>query len=164
MFRLPDLTHVVIVAGDSDYIALAQRCKRLGRYVVGIGVAGSSSKALASACDEFVIYDALPGVPVFEPSDQPKSTTRRTKKSGEPDPQTVATALLVRALHIGTEKDDVDWLHNSAVKAQMKRMDPSFSEKSLGFRSFSDFLRSRTDVVELDESSTTRMVRLRSTD
>ena len=29
MFRLPDLTHVVIVAGDSDYIPLAQRCKRL---------------------------------------------------------------------------------------------------------------------------------------
>src|SRR6185312_9495631 len=34
MFRLPDLTHVVIVAGDSDYVPLAQRCKRLGRYVV----------------------------------------------------------------------------------------------------------------------------------
>ncbi|PRC56443.1 hypothetical protein C6A85_38590, partial [Mycobacterium sp. ITM-2017-0098] len=50
MFRLPDLTHVVIVAGDSDYIALAQRCKRLGRYVVGIGVAGSSSRMLAAAC------------------------------------------------------------------------------------------------------------------
>ena len=71
MFRLPDLTHVVIVAGDSDYIALAQRCKRLGRYVVGIGVAGSSSRALAAACDEFVIYDALPGVPVFEPEPAP---------------------------------------------------------------------------------------------
>src|ERR1700755_1482145 len=66
MFRLPDLTHVVIVAGDSDYIALAQRCKRLGRYGVGLGVAGSSSRSLAAACDDFVIYDALPGVPVFE--------------------------------------------------------------------------------------------------
>jgi OST-HTH/LOTUS domain len=45
----------------------------------------------------------------------------------------------------------------------MKRMDPSFSEKSLGFKSFSDFLRSRSDlVVDLDESSTTRMVRLHS--
>ena len=77
------------------------------------------------------------------------------------DPQATATALLERALRIGHEKDDADWLHNSAVKAQMKRMDPSFSEKSLGFRSFSDFLRSRTDVAELDESSTTRMVRLR---
>ena len=42
----------------------------------------------------------------------------------------------------------------------MKRMDPSFTEKSLGFRSFSDFLRSRSDLVDLDESSTTRMVRL----
>ena len=165
MFRLPDLTHVVIVAGDSDYIALAQRCKRLGRYVVGVGVAGSSSKALAAACDDFVIYDALPGVPVPEPA--PK--TRRAKADDDesqaaPDPQPAATALLIRALRIGTEKDDVDWLHNSAVKAQMKRMDPSFSEKSLGFKSFSDFLRSRSDIVELDESSTTRMVRLRGID
>ncbi len=172
MFRLPDLTHVVVVAGDSDYIPLAQRCKRLGRYVVGIGVAGSSSRALAAACDDFVIYDALPGVPVLEPepaSDvaEPKRRAGRTKSDKRdepdepPDPQVTATALLTRALQIGLEKDDVDWLHNSAVKAQMKRMDPSFSEKSLGFRSFSDFLRSRSDVVELDESSTTRMVRLR---
>jgi hypothetical protein len=160
MFRLPDLTHVVIVAGDSDYIALAQRCKRLGRYVVGVGVAGSSSKALAAACDDFVIYDALPGVPVPEPA--PKTRSKPADdETPAPDQQAAATALLTRALRIGTEKDDVDWLHNSAVKAQMKRMDPSFSEKSLGFKSFSDFLRSRTDVVELDESSTTRLVRLR---
>lgn len=160
MFRLPDLTHVVIVAGDSDYIPLAQRCKRLGRYVVGIGVAGSSSRVLAAACDEFVVYDSLPGVPSIntEPDTKPQ---KRTRKQEEPDPQAEATALLTRALQIGLEKDDVEWLHNSAVKAQMKRMDPSFSEKSLGFKSFSDFLRSRSDVVELDESSTTRMVKLR---
>ena len=167
MFRLPDLTHVVIVAGDSDYIPLAQRCKRLGRYVVGIGVAGSSSRSLAAACDDFVVYDAMPGVPVFEPSAaEPEKPKRRAAKSKSPepeppDPQAAATALLMRALQIGLEKDDADWLHNSAVKAQMKRMDPSFSEKSLGFKSFSDFLRARADVVELDESSTTRMVKLR---
>ena len=164
MFRLPDLTHVVIVAGDSDYIPLAQRCKRLGRYVVGIGVAGSSSKSLAAACDEFVIYDALPGVPVFEPPGEPeKPRAKRTKSAGPelPDAQAAATALLTRALQIGLEKEDVEWLHNSTVKAQMKRMDPSFSEKALGFKSFSDFLRSRADLVELDESSTTRMVKLK---
>ncbi|MGV0769429.1 NYN domain-containing protein [Mycobacterium syngnathidarum] len=160
MFRLPDLTHVVIVAGDSDYIPLAQRCKRLGRYVVGIGVAGSSSRVLAAACDEFVVYDALPGIPALSPQPEPKPQ-KRTRKTAEPDPQAQATALLTRALQIGLEKDDVEWLHNSAVKAQMKRMDPSFSEKSLGFKSFSDFLRSRSKVVELDESSTTRMVKLR---
>ena len=182
MFRLPDLTHVVIVAGDSDYIPLAQRCKRLGRYVVGIGVAGSSSKSLAAACDDFVIYDALPGVPAIaaapaeDPAPKKRAPARTATGSGsaepeppgseppEPetaDPQAAATALLTRALQIGQDKDDDEWLHNSTVKAQMKRMDPSFSEKSLGFRSFSDFLRSRTDVVELDETSTTRLVKLR---
>jgi len=155
--------------------------KRLGRYVVGIGVAGSSSRMLAAACDEFVTYDALPGVPVFEPTpaaaDKPASRRRSGKSktdapdetdaadepdvSDEPDPQAAATGLLTRALRIGLEKDDADWLHNSAVKAQMKRMDPSFNEKSLGYRSFSDFLRSHADLVELDETSTTRMVRLR---
>jgi hypothetical protein len=165
MFRLPDLTHVVIVAGDSDYIALAQRCKRLGRYVVGIGVAGSTSRSLTAACDEFVSYDALPGVSGTENA-APKKRTRRAKAEADeepepPDPQAAATGLLERALRMGHEKEDAEWLHNSAVKAQMKRMDPSFSEKSLGFRSFSDFLRSRSDLVELDESSTTRMVRLR---
>lgn len=167
MFRLPDLTHVVIVGGDSDYIALAQRCKRLGRYVVGIGVAGASSRSLAAACDEFVTYDALPGIPTV--AEQPAERKRRGRQASAPesddepapgDAQPAATGLLERALRIGQEKDDTDWLHNSAVKAQMKRMDPSFSEKALGFKSFSDFLRSRGDLVDLDETSTARMVRL----
>jgi len=166
MFRLPDLTHVVIVGGDSDYIALAQRCKRLGRYVVGIGVAGASSQSLSAACDEFVTYDTLPGISTTVAAVPPKRRGRHASGGDTeedptpPDPQAAATRLLERALRIGEEKDDADWQHNSMVKAQMKRMDPSFSEKSLGFKSFSDFLRSRSDQVDLDESSTTRMVRL----
>jgi hypothetical protein len=37
-------------------------------------------------------------------------------------------------MRIGQEKDDADWLHYSAVKAQMKRMDASFSEKVFGLQ------------------------------
>ena len=107
MFRLPDLTHVVIVAGDSDYIALAQRCKRLGRYVVGIGIAGSISRSLTAACDEFVTYDALPGVPTITPTPEPAKKARRTKAQEPddepaPDPQAAATGLLERAPTAGT--------------------------------------------------------------
>jgi hypothetical protein len=189
MFRLPDLTHVVIVAGDSDYIALAQRCRRLGRYVVGVGVAGSTSKALAAACDELVTYDALPGITPDgaaqqsvaraagaqteqeEPGDAPPARgSRRTRRSAaavtdetDPDtedPQEAATRLLERALRLAQEKDDADWLHSSTVKSQMRRMDPSFSEKALGYRSFSDFVKSREAVAELDETSSARLVRL----
>jgi uncharacterized LabA/DUF88 family protein len=189
MFRLPDLTHVVIVAGDSDYIALAQRCRRLGRYVVGVGVAGSTSRSLAAACDELVTYDALPGISLPEEPAQPAEpaesggatrtrASRRGKRSATAvpdeaeaeadneieadaeDPQLVATRLLERALRLGQEKDDADWLHSSAVKSQMRRMDPSFSERALGYRSFSDFVKSRESVAELDDTSTARLVRL----
>ena len=250
-FRLSDLTHVVIVAGDSDYIALAQRCKRLGRYVVGVGMAGSTSKTLAAACDEFVNYDDLPGVvplkpaprtatPVEVPAEAPAKApaaattkrrasgrkaaepsagapagapaearaeapveapveakieaaaaparSRRTSRSAGPaeaeplsvafsdayqgesadtepdapaeDPQELASRLLERALRLGHEKDDADWLHSSSVKSQMKRMDPSFSEKTLGFRSFSDFVKSRSDIADLDDSTTIVLMRL----
>jgi hypothetical protein len=188
MFRLPDLTHVVIVAGDSDYIALAQRCRRLGRYVVGVGVAGSTSRSLAAACDELVTYDALPGitpatsqVPAApttgapaqheeSSSASPARDSRRTRRPATPvtdepdldseDPQELATRLLERALRLGQEKDDADWLHSSAVKSQMRRMDPSFSERALGYRSFSDFVKSRESIAELDETDPVRLVRL----
>ena len=189
MFRLPDLTHVVIVAGDSDYIALAQRCRRLGRYVVGVGVAGSTSRSLAAACDELVTYDALPGITPTGASQLPAARTagapaeheesgsapatrgsRRTRRPAaavtdetdpdSEDPQELATRLLERALRLGQEKDDVDWLHSSAVKSQMRRMDPSFSERALGYRSFSDFVKSREAVAELDETNPVRLVRL----
>ncbi len=171
MFRLPDLTHVVIVAGDSDYIPLAQRCKRLGRYVVGRrggrlvepGAGGGLRRLRHLRRAARGSGDRAGRRRTAPTADQPRQV-RRADEPPPPDPQTAATALLTRALRIGLEKDDVDWLHNSAVKAQMKRMDPSFSEKSLGFKSFSDFLRSRSDLVELDESSTTRMVRLRDID
>jgi hypothetical protein len=181
MFRLPDLTHIVIVAGDSDYIALAQRCRRLGRYVVGVGVAGSTSKALAAACDELVTYDALPGItPAVaetsasgEPQEPAGTSPRRSRRTRQPaaaapdeadvdpeDPQEVATRLLERALRLGQEKEDADWLHSSAVKSQMRRMDPAFSERALGYRSFSDFVKSRPAIAELDETDPVRLVRL----
>src|SRR4051812_7853820 len=82
LYRLPDLTHVVIVAGDSDYIALAQSAKRLGRTVIGIGVAGATSRALMAACDEFTDYDELPGV-TPAPKAAASSTARRKPSKAE---------------------------------------------------------------------------------
>lgn len=230
LFRLPDITHVVIVAGDSDYIALAQKAKRLGRFVVGIGVAGSTSKSLAAACDEFADYDALPGVerpeippkgskptaaqeqaaaePAPEPEppaepEQPKGNGRRRRPKADeattPPPATetkapaaskpvereivdidedddedgadpigdaeeAAAALLERAMRVSHAKDDDEWLHANVVKAQMKRMDPSFNEKSLGYRSFTDFVTAHEELAQLREDGQARLIRLRSKD
>jgi len=173
LYRLPDLTHVVIVAGDSDYIALAQSAKRLGRTVIGIGVAGATSRALMAACDEFTDYDELPGVTPFvkpEPAKAEPAKRRPTKAEtakaaeGEPDAhltQDAATDLLVRALQIVENRGDEDWAGNSQVKNQMLRMDSSFKEKSLGYKSFTDFVASRSNVVEVKEGAPTNQPRLR---
>jgi uncharacterized protein (TIGR00288 family) len=150
LLRHPDITHVVIVAGDSDFVPLAQSCKQLGRYVVGIGVRGSTSKALVSACNEFIDYAHLPGV--TPPPSPAKKTTkkagaRKSAKGSTSSAQDAATNLLVRAIRVGLEKSDDDWVYAAGVKSQMQRMDPAFKEKSLGFSSFRAFVESRSDQV-----------------
>lgn len=220
-FRIPDLTHIMIVSGDSDYVPLAQRCKRLGNYVAAVGVAGSSAKSLAAACDQFDSYEALPGIELPEkdsgsrPSrerssrraESPQTAPASTESAQDTEPGTAAKAaepstapsrstadaqdraaqdrsiqdqndqasqdqgederdqaaagrLLSRALQMG-ERDDTDWLHFSLVKTYMRRMDPSFSEKALGYRSFSEFLKSHAELAEVEESGHERLVRAR---
>lgn len=169
----PALSHIVIVGGDSDYIALAQRCKRMGRFVVGIGVTGSISRALVAACDEFSDYADLPSVPapvkkaakatgkpVKEAASKKTAATKATttkkaaakKAASKAEPVSArdqqATSLLLRAIRVGLEKNDDEWLHSSSVKSQMQRMDSTFKEKSLGFSSFRAFVESRSDLVE----------------
>ncbi|WP_422114797.1 NYN domain-containing protein [Brachybacterium sp. UNK5269] len=208
LYLMPDLTHVVIVAGDSDYVPLAQRCRRLGRYVIALGVAGSTAKSLAAACDEFESYENLPGVELLERpqrsrsrrgSGSPAATGDTDKGAGrtrsrrsdasadaqaaaqaaqeaadaaaeaaeeeesddaDEDPREAATRLLQRALQLGG-RGDSEWLHSSAVKSHMRRMDSSFSEKALGFRSFSDFLKANAEIAVLEETGHERLVRAR---
>jgi uncharacterized LabA/DUF88 family protein len=186
-FRLKGLTHVIIVAGDSDYIPLAQRCKRLDRYVVGIGVSGATSTSLAAACDEYADYDTLPGVEVIRvdlAADDVSPTTAKitdpatilaTTDAPAPLPQgsspdsalaptasanegrisqKAATALLKRAMEL-LAKNDLEWQHASTLKNQMKRMEPSFQERPLGYSQFGEFLKSRQSMIEIDKSSAT---------
>ena len=162
LMRHPEISHVVLVAGDSDYVPLAQSCKQLGRYVVGIGVAGSTSRALVSACNEFIDYAHLPGVTppaagkrVVTKAPAKKAVTKKavTKKAAAKTSVTAvpaaeaATDLLVRAIRVGLQKSDDDWVYAAGVKSQMQRMDPAFKEKSLGVTTFRDFVESRNDQV-----------------
>lgn len=179
--RHPDITHVVLVAGDSDYVPLAQRCKRLGRSVVGIGVAGSTSRALVNACDEFAHYEELPGVKsgaaqaeqtaTHQAARKPSARTSATERTaprllnptstGGSTKHHAASALLVRTMQVA-KKDDDGWVYAAALKSQMKRIDPAFDEKTLGFTSFKGFAESCSAVVTTKARGTHQLVRLRS--
>jgi hypothetical protein len=154
-------------------------------------VASSTSRALVAACDEFTDYARLPGVisptladkqpattaPAATTQNPPTAATPRktaTKKtaarkatrkaparSGDLAEQAEATALLVRAVRVGLEKSDDEWINSSGVKSQMQRMDSTFKEKALGFSSFRAFVESRSDVVESQMRNNIQKVRLR---
>lgn len=153
LFRLRDITHIVIVAGDSDYIPLAQSARRLGRTVIGIGVQGSTSAAFKNACDEFSYYGDLV-------DDEP--TPPVTAEPVAPDPKRDAVELLVRALRVRRGDDNVDgWVAASALKQQMKRLDAGFDEKKIGYKSFTDFVKAQSADAELQEDGQARRVRLK---
>ena len=124
LFRLPDITHIVIVAGDSDYIPLAQSARRLGRTVIGIGVQGSTSAAFKNACDEFAYYhelpDALPEPVAMQDSDATpvtgadaamavdSATGPAARKRGTRATRASGSAVAVDASAAGTEAAEPD--------------------------------------------------------
>ncbi len=169
LLRHPDISHVVLVAGDSDYVPLAQSCKQLGRDVVGIGVAGSTSRALRFACTDFIDYADLPGVTPPAPvrkraaSKSPAKKAVSTKSAEKAPPSGVladdaATDLLVRAIRVSLQKSADDWVHAAGIKSQMQRMDPAFKEKSLGFTTFRAFVESRSEQVESKADDSGRLL------
>jgi hypothetical protein len=72
-----------------------------------------------------------------------------------------ATQLLVRALVQGHEGNEDEWLSSSEVKKQMLRIDSSFNEKSVGFKNFTDFVKSRGAQVEIAKGDPPGRIKLR---
>ena len=101
-----------------------------------------------------IIATPTTDAPASVPQDASPDPAAAPAASADPNrnPQKTATASLKRALEL-LAKNDLEWQHASAVKVQMKRIDPSFQERPLGHGQFSDFLKSRQSIIEIDKSS-----------
>jgi hypothetical protein len=153
--RHPYLTHVLVVAGDSDYVSLAQRCRRLGRKVIGVGAARSVGKYWELACDEFRYYGNLPTV---------SSTVERVASevaAADGAEAKDADGLLVRAAKLQHAKSASDWIPASGLKSLMLRLSPAFDEADEGHRTFTQFLRSHPDLVDVRTTDSGTVVHLR---
>ncbi len=73
----------VIVSGDSDFTPLVSKLRELDKRVIGVGLKGSTSAMLPPACDEFVFYDRLEGIPRREGRNQPAAGRAKKKPGGE---------------------------------------------------------------------------------
>jgi NYN domain/OST-HTH/LOTUS domain len=157
----------VIASGDSDFTPLVAALRALNRRVIGIGVKGSTSGLLPPACDEFLFYDRLPGVP--EPvratrrqanggGNGPPSKPRKSSKDGDGDAPAGERDLqeLQRMLTqtlAGLKQSGAEPVLASSLKRALLRKDPTFAEADYGFRAFGELLRQaeRNGVVALSE-------------
>jgi uncharacterized protein (TIGR00288 family) len=127
----------VILSGDSDFSPLVSKLRENNKSVIGMGVRDSSSELLIENCDEFIFYEDLVQQAAPTMASLPK---KKAHVFG-------LLASTVRALI----RENKDVIYSSMVKETMKRKQPSFSESSYGYSSFSDLLEDAQEhaVVEI---------------
>jgi uncharacterized protein (TIGR00288 family) len=129
VFRQPDISHVALVSGDSDFTPLAGKLREFGRIVIGIGVRANTSTYLAKSCDRFIYYDDL------------REGENIGRNAAPMDP---ARLLLFALAALGNRP-----VPGSTLKQQMRKTDPHFDEARYGYASFLDFLRAHSTVVDV---------------
>ena len=119
----------VIVSSDTDFVPLVSTLRGSGKTVIGAGHRGVVSSALVHSCDRFIYLD------------DGKSAQRDTSALSKQ-----ADQLLRRAMD--TSVDEQGLVVAAKLHNTMKRMDPSFDYRTLGYRTFSQYL-SSSNVIEI---------------
>ncbi|MCA1784178.1 MAG: NYN domain-containing protein [Intrasporangiaceae bacterium] len=167
----------VIVSGDSDFTPLVSKLRELNKRVIGVGLKGSTSAMLPPACDEFIFYDRLEGIPLREPrgggnqgrpkkkssgggTSKPKESgdkpaakeAAKPKKSSQKQDLRELERLLTRTLS-GIQSSTAGAVQASNLKRALLRKDPTFNEGDYGFRGFRELLRHLADnsVITLND-------------
>ena len=124
VFIRPEIGTFILLSGDSDFSSLVLKLKEYGNYVIGVGIQESSSDLLVQNCDEYYSYNSLSGL----------TNASDMKNIEKHDPWELAAKAIRRM----TERGDV--MRSDRFKQVMLELDPSFSEKSIGFSKFNRFL------------------------
>ena len=135
MLHHPHLTHVIVVASDSDYTSLAQRCRKHGLYFLGVGTERTAG-SYRFACDEFRRFRDLAGA---------SSAARDAEASAAADrevaPLEEAAELVVKAIRRLAAGSGESWVRKAGVRPLVKRLDPTFDESGFGYPSFTELLK-----------------------
>ncbi len=141
MIHLSHIEIFIIGSGDTDFIPLIRRLRARGKRVYLLGFDSSVGSAIKENCTKFQSLDELLGL-IEMARDGPES---------EEDPAIIeedriaARDLIIRFVRTRTEEGPV---FLSDLKNQLIRINPSFSEKRLGFSSFKKFISSlKGDLV-----------------
>lgn len=118
---------VVLATGDSDFSPVFRKLREKGIEVIGVGPESPLSDCVASSCSNF-IYTSHRNVLRLSSSNY-EPTDDSTKFDAD------AFALLEKALNMVHQP-----ILLTALKLKMLAIDPKFSEKSYGYRNFTEYL------------------------
>ena len=154
--RFSSIGTVVIVSGDVDFVAVAQRVRQAGLEVIGVGTANSSNKFWIASCSQFKQYGTLlPHVGGAEAT----AAERKLQATTTDNP----ASLLVAAVRTVQRFRETDWVGLVDVKPAMLRLDPGFDQVAYGEVKFINFVRRFPELVELRQlEATLPEIRLRA--
>ncbi|MCK5598840.1 NYN domain-containing protein [bacterium] len=127
----------VIGSGDTDFISLIQNIRARGKSVIVLGFEHSVGGLIKTSSSEFKSLDELLGTP--EKESLSSDLIQEVEGSYGRD-------LMIRYVK---NRDNDDPIQMSKLKLDLLRLDPSFSEKKLGFSTFKKYVESLSgDVVD----------------
>jgi uncharacterized LabA/DUF88 family protein len=121
--RLNDVEWFVLATGDSDFSPLFRRLREIGKEVIGVGPRSALSESVKTSCSKYIYTDIEKETIKLALDDAIDLTKKALKTFEEPAPF-------------------------GLLKNVMINVDSAFDEKYLGFKSFSDFLKS-IDFIDL---------------
>jgi len=131
-----NLQSIALATGDSDFSPLFRRLREMGKQVVGAGPRSALSESVKSSCSRFFYTDAKPA-------------------DGPQDEATRASAFDDAADVLETALKTFDGPANcAALKSRMLNIDSAFDEKTLGFKSFTDFVRAVDGITLIQDDKT----------
>jgi len=144
-----------IVSGDSDYTPLVGKLKSMGKFVLGISRSEAASGIFINACNEFQFLESV------------TQTKAPSPKKGGADESLTDTEVNKLIQAILEERVDDGEILASELKNVLLRLRPEFSEKALGYSSFSKLLaglEQRFSTFSVTSDSYNVIIRLRYED
>jgi hypothetical protein len=144
--RFPHVETIVIIGGDSDFLPVSQKIKAAGKTLVGVGCEATTNRHWAHSCHEFRYYETL----LIEGGSgkeaiQANQDINETGTGGTPD----AVELIRRAIaRLSANKGD-EWVVKASIRPLVKRLDPTFDEKTYGCTTFAELLGQHSSVFEV---------------
>lgn len=125
----------VIVSSDSDFVPLVSKLRAAGKGVIAAGRHDAASQTLVKSCDRYIYLDD---------GKAPRRARPARSQASSPEPPAVAVSLVERAVE--ASMDDQGQVLGTKLYQTIMRIDPSFSFKAQGHRTFGQFLASAKEV------------------